>query len=224
MADPSYKAYIPVVISLCHIVCPVLKRDRSIRMEFCVASYELLLSVLNYHWTYFFKSSRLIESTNGDGIAVVKDEKTEANDFLVILDCLGAALVHGEISITQMVLKGLNQLHVTRQIYDKIPFKEVLIGDFLRVLLEMLINKEQELVVDEVYLAVYYMGSLDRGIWFHQVCLMGFLERKEGLDVHQKRKIFDGFRLELTQVAFTEQVQTLVAEIRCCVMYNLVKM
>ena len=55
VSDPAYKAYLPMVIMLCHIVCPALQSLPNIRIEFRTASYELLLSILNHHWSYFFK-------------------------------------------------------------------------------------------------------------------------------------------------------------------------
>lgn len=224
VSDPMYKSYLPIVISLTHIVCPALENLPDIRIEFRTASYELLLNVLTQHWTYFFKSFRLVESTNGDGINVsLKDEKTEAKDFLVIMHCLGVALVQSEISITQLVLRGLNHLHLTRQIFEKAPFREVLREDFVKVFLGMLINKEKQLLADEIYMAIFYIATVGGGTWFYDSFLRRFLEDWPGLDENQRKTLFRDFEVESDQVAFTDQVQTLVAEIRCCMVYNSVR-
>ena len=223
VSDPAYKSYVPVVIGLCHIVCPALETAPNIRIEFRTASYELLLNVLFQHWTYFFKSFRLVENTNGNGIDVsLQDEKTEAKDFLIILHCLGAGLIQPEVSLTQLILKGLNQLHLQRQVFDKNPFKEVLRADFLQVLLGLLINKEKQLLSDEIHLTIFnivHAGAVSGG-WFYDKFLVEFLERWPGLDQRQQQSLYDEFELENDQVAFTEQVQILVGEIRCYVMYN----
>ena len=104
----------------------------------------------------------MVAATNGDGIETsVKEEAVEAKDFLVIVQSLGAAIVQPEISVTQLVLEGLNQLQQTHQIFAKAPFQQTLRADYLNAYLSMLINKDKQLLSEEIYTSLFQIVSAD---------------------------------------------------------------
>ncbi|GAV08230.1 hypothetical protein RvY_17954 [Ramazzottius varieornatus] len=220
VSDPSYKSYLPMVIMLCHIVCPALNTVTEIRVDFRTASYELLLSVLVHHWTYFFKSVRMVAATNGDGIETTTEEQSEAKDFLVIMQCLGGALLQPEISATQVVLEGSNQLHRTRQIFDKAPFQQALRADFLNALLRLLVHKEKQLLSDDMHLAVYNIASSDFSYFRGQYLTSLLGQWLGGSDPVWQRRVLDGFVENEDQNGFIEQLQNLVVEVRCYLLYR----
>lgn len=165
----------------------------------------------------------MVAGTNGDGIETsLKEEAAEAKDFLVITQCLGAALVQPEISITQTVLQGLNQLHTSRQIFAKAPFEQALRVDFLNALLSMLVNREKELLSEEMYTALFGIVSADVDYFYRQY-LPSFLEMWPGLDGLQRGRLYGNLVVQLDPVIFTEQINALTGEIRCFVMYNSVR-
>ncbi|OQV22814.1 Exportin-6 [Hypsibius exemplaris] len=228
VGDPAYKSYLPMVIMLCHIVCPALQNLSDIRIEFRTASYELLLSILTHHWSYFFRSVRMVATaTNGDGVETsVKEEAAEAKDFLIIMQSMGAALLQPEISVTQLVLEGLNRLSVTRQIFRKTPFQQALRADYLNALLSMLVNKEKQLLSEEIVIALFSIVSPDP-YFFYQQYLPSFLELWPGLDDVQRRRLHGDFAAApdwvTEQLVFVEQIKSLTGEIRCFVLYNSLK-
>ncbi|XP_055329574.1 exportin-6-like [Paramacrobiotus metropolitanus] len=221
VADPAYKAYLPFVIGLCHIVCPALERTPEIRIEFRQASYELLLSVLSQHWSYFFRSARLVEAGNGEGleVAVMREEKVQTKDFLLIMHCLGAALLQPEISLTATVLRGLNQLHTARQVYDKSAFRELLRNDYLTALLRMLVQREKSLLAEDMAAAVWGMTH-DSAAWWADVFLPAFLGQWAGLDERQREVLHGQWRRVEEQVGFTQQLMAFAMEMRCFLTYN----
>ncbi|GFS20899.1 exportin-6-like [Elysia marginata] len=202
----QFKAFLPRVISIAmDQVYPIVAPRPSPDMKSAI--YHLLHEILENNWRYFFKGSVLdMMNEAGDGLE-------NSAQFTSILQAYGQSFLQTDISIFRQNLESLEALHLKWKLYSKQIFREVMIHQFLKVLLQVLVQKSHDLLQEEIVISVYNMAAVDFDTFFSDF-LPGFLTSVEGIDDGQKTVLAENFQMNTDLPSFTQSVQRFVNDIR----------
>ncbi|GFN87199.1 exportin-6 [Plakobranchus ocellatus] len=202
----QFKAFLPRIISIAmDQIYPIVAPRPSPDMKSAI--YHLLHEILTNNWRYFFKGSVLnMMNESGDGL-----ENSE--QFTSILQAYGQSFLQPDISIFRQNLESLETLHFKWKLYSKRIFREVMIHQFLKVLLQVLVQKSHDLLQEEIVISVYNMAAVDFDAFFSDF-LPGFLSSVEGIDDSQKTILAENFKMNRDLPSFTQSVQRFVNDIR----------
>ncbi|KAK3797258.1 hypothetical protein RRG08_030482 [Elysia crispata] len=202
----QFKAFLPRIISISmDQIYPIVAPRPSPDMKSAI--YHLLHEILTNNWRYFFKGSVLdMMNESGDGLE-------NGAQFTSILQAYGQSFLQTDISIFRQNLESLEALHLKWKLYSKRIFREVMIHQFLKVLLQVLVQKSHDLLQEEIVISVYNMAAVDFDAFFSDF-LPSFLTSVEGIDDGQKTILAENFQIDRDLPSFTQSVQRFVNDIR----------
>ncbi|CAL1529210.1 unnamed protein product [Lymnaea stagnalis] len=206
--DPGsqFKVLLPRIISIAmDQIYPIVAPRPSPDMK--SALYHLLHEILANNWRYFFKGSILdVMKESGDGLE-------NSAQFISILQAYGQSFLQTDISIFRQNLESLEALNFKWKLYNKKIFSEVMSHQFLKVLLQVLIQKSHDLLQEEIVISVYNMAAVDFNSFF-STFLPQFLASVEGIDKNQKSVLAKNIKLDWDLPSFTQTVQRFVNDLR----------
>ncbi|CAG5121677.1 unnamed protein product, partial [Candidula unifasciata] len=202
----QFKSFLPRIISIAmDQIYPIIAPRPSPDMK--SALYHLLHEILANNWRYFFKGSVLdVLKESGDGLE-------NSAQFISLLQAYGQSFLQTDISIFRQNLESLEQLHFKWKLYNKQIFREVMSQQFLKVLLQVLVQKSHDLLQEEIVISVYNMAAVDFDVFFSDF-LPQFLTSVEGIDNNQKSVLAKNFKTDRDLPSFTQSVQRFVNDIR----------
>lgn len=202
----AFKAFLPNVISICmdHVYPIIAQRPTS---DIKHALYELLHTLLMNNWRHFFKGSVLTM------LQSKTEEVVNAGQFTLIMQSYGQSFLQSDIEVFRLNLNSLQQLNSKWKLYQKPIFKDVMLFQFISVLLQVLVHKSHDLLQEEIVMTIYNMASVDFGKFYGEF-LPQFVGDYDGLDNNQKTILGQNFRLDQDLPSFTQSVQRLVNDVR----------
>ncbi|XP_060521538.1 exportin-6-B [Cylas formicarius] len=159
--EPSSKAFLPDILHLCMENIYPLLLPRSIEYPDVFVSFlDLLYSILNFRWLYFYNSQVMAGySPVGDETAG-PDSPKRPEQLLAMLKVFCEALLHEDVNIFRRSLVILQDLNHNKQLFHKAIFRSTLLPELLRVLLNALLYKRHGLSCEEIGLVVYSMAEV----------------------------------------------------------------
>ncbi|ESO82003.1 hypothetical protein LOTGIDRAFT_135499 [Lottia gigantea] len=202
----QFKSFLPQIITISmDQIYPLVAPRPSPDMK-CVL-YTLLFEIINNNWRYFFKSGVL--ST----IQKPSEDIENGPQFIAIMQAYGQSFLQPDITIFKQNLESLELLNTKWKLYNKAIFKEMMLFQFLNVLLQTLVVKSHDLLQEEIVITVYNMASVDfEG--FYTGFLPQFLNSCDGLDVNQKTLLSQNFKIDKDLPTFTQNVHRLMNDVR----------
>ena len=82
-------------------------------------------------------------------------------------------------------------------------FRESLLGQFVIVLLQVIVHKMHDLLQEEIVIVIYNMASVDFELYYSRL-LPEFLTNIDGLNDEQKRVLVCNFKLETVSSLFED--------------------
>ncbi|XP_070580061.1 exportin-6-like [Ptychodera flava] len=201
------KRFLPSIITLCmDQIYPIIAERSSPDIK-CVL-FELLHLLLLYNWRYFFRASVLDKLQSGGNESIENQPQ-----FIAIMQAFGQSFLQPDIAIFKQNLEALETLNTKWKLYYKKFFRELMLFQFLNVLLQVLVHKSHDLLQEEILITVYNMASVDfdsfYGSFLHQ-----FLSACDGLDDSQKTILGTNFSLDKDLPSFTQSLRRLVNDLR----------
>ncbi|XP_006823726.1 exportin-6-like [Saccoglossus kowalevskii] len=200
------KRFLPSIITLCmDQIYPIIAERSSPDIKSVL--FELLHLLLLYNWRYFFRSSVLDSMKSGN--------ETMENQprFVAIMQAFGQSFLQPDIAIFKQNLEALETLNTKWKLYYKKYFREVMLFQFLNVLLQVLVHKSHDLLQEEILITVYNMASVDFDNFFSNF-LLQFLASCDGLDHDQKAALNSKFSMDRDLPSFTQSLRRLVNDLR----------
>ncbi|KAK7002625.1 Exportin-6 [Biomphalaria glabrata] len=202
----QFKLFLPQIISIAmDQIYPLVAPRPSPDMK--SALYHLLHEVISNNWRYFFKGSVL------DSIKESGDGLENSVQFIAVLQAYGQSFLQTDISLFKQNLESLEALHFKWKLYNKKIFSEVMSHQFLKVLMQVLIQKSHDLLQEEIVISIYNMAAVDFDAFFTDF-LPHFLASIEGIDNSQKAVLAKNFKIDRDLPSFTQSVQRFVNDIR----------
>ena len=79
-------------------------------------------------------------------------------------------------------------------------FRETMLGEFLTVLMQVLVHKSHDLLQEEIVITVYNMANVDFDTFYNKF-LPHFLQSMDGLDNNQRMVLVQNFKQEKVMFA-----------------------
>uniref|UniRef100_A0A2C9JQK7 Exportin-1/Importin-beta-like domain-containing protein n=1 Tax=Biomphalaria glabrata TaxID=6526 RepID=A0A2C9JQK7_BIOGL len=176
-----------------------------------VFSRELLAQTIHHETSGAF---RVIENQNGFELFKTVDICKFVNYCLqFVFQAYGQSFLQTDISLFKQNLESLEALHFKWKLYNKKIFSEVMSHQFLKVLMQVLIQKSHDLLQEEIVISIYNMAAVDFDAFFTDF-LPHFLASIEGIDNSQKAVLAKNFKIDRDLPSFTQSVQRFVNDIR----------
>lgn len=203
----AFKTFLPNTINLCieHIY-PLLAERSSPDVK--PSLFELLYQVLLNNWRYFFKSSILSPM-----VQVSQEQVENQSQFTSIMQAFGQSFLQPDIAIFRQNLQALENLNSKWKLYHKDIFKELMLSQFLNVLLQALVQKSHDLLQEEIGITIYNMAAVNFNA-FYSTFLLQFLQNCNSLDDSQKSLLSHNFKVEMDLPSFTRGIHRLVNDLR----------
>lgn len=204
----AFKAFLPSTISVCmDQIYPMVATRASPDVK--PSLFDLLHNILLHNWRYFFKTNVLTSLGGQTGNEPVENE----HQFTAIMQAFGHSFLQPDISIFQQNLEALENLNRKCKLYYKAIFKQVMLGQFLNVLIQTLIHKSHDLLQEEICITVYNMASVEFDTFF-TTFIPQFLQNCEGLDDNQKSILSQNFKHDTDLPSFTHNLHRFVNDLR----------
>ncbi|CAL1589077.1 unnamed protein product [Knipowitschia caucasica] len=204
----AFKPFLPSILSLCmEQVYPVVAERSSPDVK--AEMFELLYQILHQNWKYFFKTSVLTTVQKGVSEDVMENEA----QFTAAMQAFGQSFLQPDIHIFKQNLCYLESLNSKHKLYHRKLFRTSMLFHFINVLLQVLLHKSHDLLLEEITLAIYNMASVDFDA-FYSAFMPEFLNGCQGVDSNQRAVLARNFKLERDLPSFTQSVQRLVNDLR----------
>ncbi|XP_074647944.1 exportin-6-like [Tubulanus polymorphus] len=202
----SFRAFLPSIISIImeHIY-PIIAERSSPDIKSTL--YAILHQLLIYNWRYFFKTPV---------ITVIKSQTEELDNqsqFIAIMQAFGQSFLQPDISIFKQNLEALENLNSKCKLYHRKIFKDLMLLQFMNVLLQVLVHKSHDILQEEIGISLYNMASVDFDR-FYKLFLPQFLDNTDGLDSNQKCVLAENFKMDKDLPSFTQNIQRFVNDLR----------
>ncbi|XP_069996041.1 exportin-6 [Penaeus vannamei] len=203
----SFKRFIPNTITLCmdHIY-PVVSERASPEVKGPL--FELLRCLLEHNWKYFFRPSVHISLGAGNWDSIENEAQ-----FIQIMQAFGQSFMQPDITIFKQNLEALETLNSKYKLYHKGVFRNSMLGQFITVLLQVLVHRSQDLLQEEITITVYNMASVDFNTFF-SAFVVHFLQNMDGLDNDQRTTLKENFKTDTDLPTFTQNVQRFINDLR----------
>ncbi|XP_050298524.1 exportin-6-A-like [Anthonomus grandis grandis] len=157
------KNFLPEILQLCmESIYPFLLPKASENPDVFSVFLQLLYSILDCHWLYFYNTQvSLGYSPGGCDVEVGPDLPKKPDQLLALLKVFGEALLLDDLNIFRQSLLILQELNKNKKLYHKGLFRSHLLPELLRVLLNTLLYKRQGISNEDIILAVYNMAEVD---------------------------------------------------------------
>lgn len=203
----SFRRFIPNTITLCmdHIY-PVVSERASPEVKGPL--FELLQCLLEHNWKYFFKPSVHLSLGAGNWDSIENEAQ-----FIQIMQAVGQSFMQPDITIFKHNLETLESLNSKYKLYHKGVFRNSMLGQFITVLLQVLVHRSQDLLQEEITITVYNMASVDFNTFF-AAFVPHFLQNMDGLDDDQRTILKENFKTDTDLPTFTQNVQRFINDLR----------
>lgn len=207
----AFKAFLPNVISICmDQIYPIIAQRPSPDIK--QSLYRLVHELIMNNWRYFFKGSVLktLHSQppqNGNG------DVQNAQQFTAIMQSYGQSFLQPDLAVFKQNLESLETLNAKWKLYQKPIFREVMLLQFLNVLVQVLVHKSHDLLHEEIVATVYNMASADFSRFYAEF-LPHFVSSCEGLDANQRNILVRNFKVDKDLPSFTQNVNRFVNDLR----------
>ncbi|XP_030758798.1 exportin-6-A-like [Sitophilus oryzae] len=180
--ETTNKSFLPDILQLCmENIYTLLLPQACESPDVFLTFLDLLYSILNFHWLYFYNSQVMLGySPGGSDTEVGPDIPKRPDQLLAVLKVFGEGLLVDDVNIFRKSLVILQDLNHNKKIYHKNIFRTHLLSDLLRVLLNMLLYKRQGLSNDDIILAIYSMAEVDFQGFFYTF-LPQYVQNLEGI-------------------------------------------
>ncbi|XP_077979557.1 exportin-6-like isoform X2 [Glandiceps talaboti] len=200
------KRFLPSIITLCmDQIYPIIAERSSPDIK-CVL-FELLHLLLLYNWRYFFRTSILDSLQSGN------ENMENQPQFIAIMQAFGQSFLQPDIAIFKQNLEALETLNAKWKLYYKKFFRELMLLQFLNVLLQVLVHKSHDLLQEEIMITIYNMASVDFDA-FYSNFLHQFLSSCDSLNDSQKTILGSNFSIDKDLPSFTQSLRRLVNDLR----------
>ncbi|GFQ82242.1 exportin-6 [Trichonephila clavata] len=207
--EPSshFKAFLPSTINLCLCqIYPLIAQDPSSEVK--LPLFDLLHKILLHNYRYFFKVN-VVNTLGESGNEKIENEQ----HFTKIMEAYGQSFLQPDINLFKQNLLSLETLNNKWKLYYKGYFKNIMLFQFISVLLNALICKSHNLLREEIINTIYNMALVDFNC-FYTIFLPRFLQNMENLDANQKATLLRNFRHDTDLHSFAESVQRFVSDLR----------
>ncbi|XP_065193562.1 exportin-6-like [Sycon ciliatum] len=217
----SFKSFLPTIISFCMEQIYPLVAERP-DPDVKTVLFDVLRDVLLCHWRFFFPSNLLARVRAGSaggvggvgGTASAESEPSEHQEqFIAIMQAFGHSFLQPDINIFKKNLQTMEDLNEKCKLYDKELFRQMMLTQFINVLLQVLIHKSHDLLAEEIQLAIYHMARTDFTLFFSQL-LPQFLISASELQDSQKQILADNFQRDQDQPSFINNLKRFLGDIR----------
>lgn len=225
----SYKNFLPSILQLCmQNVYPLVINQANENPDVIVALLSLLHSILLHRWSYFYTSQvRLGHSPGCSDLPEPPQSNTSSGDasanqphqMVAVLQVFGQSLLQPDINAFRASLVALEHLNAKWKLYSKTLFKDQLLSQFLTVLMHSVLNKTHNLLMDDIFQAVYNMASVDFGDFF-STFLINFIQSMDGLAQTQRDSLLQAFTKETDMPTFVLNLQRFTNDMRCYKLCN----
>eukprot|EP00117_Sycon_ciliatum_P039236 scpid11660/ scgid0521/ Exportin-6-B len=148
------------------------------------------------------------------GTASAESEPSEHQEqFIAIMQAFGHSFLQPDINIFKKNLQTMEDLNEKCKLYDKELFRQMMLTQFINVLLQVLIHKSHDLLAEEIQLAIYHMARTDFTLFFSQL-LPQFLISASELQDSQKQILADNFQRDQDQPSFINNLKRFLGDIR----------
>ncbi|XP_076269879.1 exportin ellipsoid body open [Rhynchophorus ferrugineus] len=180
--ETTNKSFLPDILQLCmENIYTLLLPQAGDNPDVFTTFLDLLYNILNFHWLYFYNSQVMLGySPGGSDSEVGPDVPKRPDQLLAVLKVFGEALLLDDINIFRRSLAILQDLNQNKKLYHKSIFRNHLLPELLRVLLNTLLYKRQALCNDDIILAVYHMAEVDFNGFF-LTYLPQYVQNLEGI-------------------------------------------
>ncbi|KAF7269338.1 hypothetical protein GWI33_017631 [Rhynchophorus ferrugineus] len=180
--ETTNKSFLPDILQLCmENIYTLLLPQAGDNPDVFTTFLDLLYNILNFHWLYFYNSQVMLGySPGGSDSEVGPDVPKRPDQLLAVLKVFGEALLLDDINIFRRSLAILQDLNHNKKLYHKSIFRNHLLPELLRVLLNTLLYKRQALCNDDIILAVYHMAEVDFNGFF-LTYLPQYVQNLEGI-------------------------------------------
>uniref|UniRef100_A0A3Q4BB91 Importin N-terminal domain-containing protein n=1 Tax=Mola mola TaxID=94237 RepID=A0A3Q4BB91_MOLML len=204
----AFKPFLPSILSLCmEQVYPAVAERSSPDIK--AEMFELLYQILHQNWRYFFKTSVLTSVQRGGSEDTMENEA----QFTAAMQAFGQSFLQPDIHIFKQNLSYLESLNSKHKLYHRKLFRTSMLFHFINVLLQVLLHKSHELLLEDITVAIYNMASVDFDA-FYSAFMPEFLNGCQGVDTSQRAVLARNFKLERDLPSFTQSVQRLVNDLR----------
>ncbi|CAL4098469.1 unnamed protein product, partial [Meganyctiphanes norvegica] len=209
----SFKRFVPNTITLCmdHIYPVVSERSSP---EVKGPLFELLRCLLEHNWKFFFRSS-VHQSLGAANMDYVENEA----QFIQIMQALGQSFMQPDISIFKHNLETMESLNSKYKLYHRAVFRNSMLGQFITVLLQVLVHRSQDILQEEITITIYNMASVEFETFF-AAFVVHFLQNMEGLSNDQRSTLKENFKTDTDLPTFTQNVQRFINDLRYYRMCN----
>ncbi|XP_071106408.1 exportin-6-like [Haliotis cracherodii] len=202
----SFKSFLPQILSIClEQIYPIIAPRPAPDIKSVL--YELLHELMMNNWRYFFKGS-VMSTLNSQS-----EHVENGPQFTTIMQSYGQSFLQPDIAIFKQNLESLESLNSKWKLYHKKIFMEMMLCQFLNVLIQVLVQKSHDLLQEEIVITVYNMASIDFD-GFYSTYLPQFLTNMEGLDDNQKTVLAHNFKMDTDLPSFTQSTHRFVNDIR----------
>ncbi|XP_067938254.1 exportin-6-like [Watersipora subatra] len=211
----TFKALLPKIISICmDHVYPLVAPKAS--PEIKMPLYELIHELLDSNWKYFYESS-VIKTF---GTVNPSEPLSHQQEFVSILSSYGQSFLQPDISIFKHNLESLEKLNNKWKLYHKTIFLEMMMSQFLNVLLQALVVKSHDLLQDDIIHAIYNMAYVDFGMFYNKF-IPAFLKEVGTIDLHQKETLRQNLSPQHKDLpTFASSMQRMVNDLRYYTIVN----
>lgn len=203
----AFKAFLPSIISICmDQIYPIIAQRPSPDIKGML--YKLLFEFFLNNWRYYFKGSLLAAVNNQNN-----EQMENAAQFVAIMQAFGESFLQPDIALFRQNLESLEMLNTKWKLYHKKVFREMMLFQFLNVLIQVLLQKSHDLLQEEIAISIYNMASVDFDN-FYSNFLPHFLSSCEGLAANQRSVLGQNFKLDKDMPSFTQSVHRFVNDLR----------
>ncbi|XP_067127336.1 exportin-6 [Centruroides vittatus] len=204
---PGFRSFLISILNFCmNDIYPIVADSQSFEIKQVL--FELLYQILVNNWRFFFKSD-IVSNLSRPG----NDTIENIDYFTKIMEAYGQTFLQHDITLFRQNLQALENLNNKWKLYHKTLFKNLMINQFLNVLLQALIYKSHELLYDDICITIYNMASVNFEN-FYTVFLPHFLENCSGLDNSQKSILGQNFKYEKDLPTFTQILHRFINDLR----------
>ncbi|ESO05119.1 hypothetical protein HELRODRAFT_111555 [Helobdella robusta] len=216
----TFKKFLPSILDLSLRQVYPLLAERQIP-DVKVTLFSLFHSILKHNWKFFFPSTLLAAAAkSSDQLNNQSASFTREQYFSGIMQALGQSFLQTDVELFRHNLSILESLNDRFKLYEKPAFKNILLSDFLSVLLHTLFNKSHDLLRDDITTAIFNMAATDFE-YFYSTFVVRFLATVELSSDVQKQRLLIALQREKDLPTFSKNLENFVNDLRyyklnCC--------
>lgn len=217
----AYKNFMEGIFELCmKNIYPALIQQANEYPDAIIALINLLHSVLLNRWNCFYVSQiRLGNSPGCSDVEPAADSPQQLEQVIQVLEVFGRCLLQSDINIFRVSLGALENLNVKWKLYHKALFKEQMLGQFLNVLLQTMLDRTHHLLNEDIMHAFYNMAAVSFSQFFDRF-LTQYIDNLDRLTGHQRNTLRNNFSHSTDMPTFVLNLQRFVDDARCFIMCN----